>query len=245
MSELSHQEVQELLAAFADGELGVSSRLELEAHLATCARCRAALSVQRQVHGRLSRLAVAAEPRQLLEQVRSKLDDSRRARVRELRRRVTLWSGWAVAAALALFLFSGAPVRSPHPPMVLAALADYRGHAGHELPTLGDSASRASLPFADEPLAAGNARLVSAWKTQLRGEPVSVFAYRVGDQLILAYVVSESMFFRQPVVRETVARQGRYVTSDGKESVVAWPLRRSGVLLVGQTTTAELEALRT
>ena len=244
MTVLSHDEVQELLAAFADGELGAGSKREIEAHLAACARCRAALSVQRQVHARLGQLPAAEESSRLVEHLRAKLEDSRRERARELRRRATTWSGWAVAAALALVLAIPALRPASHPPMVVAALADYRGQEGRELPPLGNRASRASLPFEAEPLAVPGARLVSAWRSTLRGEPVSVFAYRVGDRLILAYVVSESMFFRQPVVRETVARQGRYRTSDGKESVVAWPLKESGVLVVGQVPAAELEKLR-
>lgn len=253
MSELSHDEVQELLSAFADGELGAGSSGEIEAHLSACARCRAALSVQRQLQARLARMPAPEEPGRLLGQIRSQLEGARQARAREVRRRATMWSGWAVAAALALFLVTGFPaVRSAlqapslHPPMVVAALADYRGHAGRELPALGDLAARqATLPFGAEPLTTAGARLVSAWKTTLRGEPVSVFAYRVGDRLVLAYVVSEAMFFRQPVVRETVARQGRYVTSDGQESVVAWPLKNCGVLVVGQAPASELESLRT
>ena len=253
MSQLTHDEVQELLAAFADGELGTGSREEIEAHLSGCARCRAALSVQRLLHARLARMPAPEEPGRLLTRIRSQLEASRQGRSAEVRRRATMWSGWAVAAALALFLVTGFPaVRSalhpplPHPPMVVAALADYRGHASRELPPLGDLAvRRATLPFDAEPLTTNGARLVSAWKTTLRGEPVSVFAYRVGDRLILAYVVSESMFFRQPVVRETVARQGRYVTSDGQESVVAWPLKNCGVLVVGQAPASELESLRT
>ena len=58
------------------------------------------------------------------------------------------------------------------------------------------------------------------------------------------YVVPEALFFRQPIVRETVSRQGRYVASEGKESVVAWPLKSSGVLIVGDGPVAELESLK-
>ncbi|GAC1594572.1 MAG: hypothetical protein NVS4B10_02290 [Myxococcales bacterium] len=130
--------------------------------------------------------------------------------------------------------------------MVVAALADYRGHAGRELPALATGgALRAGLPQAKEPLNAAGLRLVSAWQTTLQGEPASVFAYRIGDRVVFAYVVSESLFFRQPAVREMVAGQGRYVTADGKQSVVGWPLADSGLLIVGDAPAAELESLRT
>ncbi|GAC1594566.1 MAG: hypothetical protein NVS4B10_02280 [Myxococcales bacterium] len=106
MSALAHDEVQELLAAFADGELGTGSREEVDAHLSGCARCRAALSVQRQFHTRLSRMHVPEASSPLLEQIRARLHEPGKARARELRRRATTWSGWAVAAALALIVGS-------------------------------------------------------------------------------------------------------------------------------------------
>ena len=46
------------------------------------------------------------------------------------------------------------------------------------------------------------------------------------------------------VQRSGPLRQGRYVASEGKESVVAWPLKSSGVLLVGDGPVAELESLK-
>ena len=250
MNDLSHDEVQELLAALADGELNVDGRKEVEAHLSGCGRCRAALSVQQHLRARLAAGALPQASSALVERIRSRLPEPTKARGvrRPGLRSATAWAGWAVAAALACVLAFGKLPRgaAPRPPMVVAALADYRGHAGRELPAPVDLAAlRASLPFGSEPLTAGGARLVSAWKTTLRGEPASVFAYRVGDRVVLAYVVSESLFFRQPIVRETVAREGRYVTSEGEQSVVAWPRKGSGVLLVGDATAAELEALRT
>jgi len=265
MTGLTHEEAQELLAAYGDEELGDRSRQEVESHLSGCARCRAALSVQQLLHTRVA-AEVLPEPSDALRaRIRAQLergaaldqpgmlaqtrtpDQKRRLRASALRRRATVWSGWAVAAGLALYVAAGSFSRAERePPMVAAALADYRSQVGRELPSNLELASvRERVPFAFEPVQAGGARLLSAWTTTLRDEPVAVFAYRVGDRVVLAYVVSESMFFRQPVVREKVARQGRYTTSQGSESVVAFPRNHSGVLIVGDASVSQLELLRT
>ncbi len=58
-------------------------------------------------------------------------------------------------------------------------------------------------------------------------------------------MISEELFFRQPVVRDAVAAAGRFVVADGAQSLVAWPGARSGSLLVGDVPPHELAALPT
>lgn len=46
---MSHEEIKESISAFHDGELSQEKRLEIEAHLKTCADCRHALEAWREV----------------------------------------------------------------------------------------------------------------------------------------------------------------------------------------------------
>jgi RNA polymerase sigma-70 factor (ECF subfamily) len=69
-------------------------------------------------------------------------------------------------------------------------------------------------------------RPVSCWRTTLQGEAVSAWAYRWGNRVIIAYVVPEALFFRQPQVRDAVARDGRYTVPMGTRA--SWRGQRSG-----------------
>ena len=125
--------------------------------------------------------------------------------------------------------------------MVQSALVDYRRVSREALPSGCGDAGRPDLPFANAPLRAPGVRPVSCWRTTLQGEAVSAWAYRSGNRIVVAYVVPEALFFRQPQVRDAVARDGRYTTSAGEASVVAWPAERNGVVVVGDVPVSELE----
>jgi anti-sigma-K factor RskA len=60
---MEHQDYQELLVAHSLDALEVSEARELEAHLATCAECRAELTELREAGALLAHAAPAAEPR--------------------------------------------------------------------------------------------------------------------------------------------------------------------------------------
>jgi anti-sigma factor RsiW len=180
------------------------------------------------------------------------------------------WSGWAVAAALTGVLASrptvsgrtaseltgvplgvaaGPPAATvppsgtpAAPPMVEAALVDYRRVRAAPLPATAPdlAAVRASVPFPVVPLRSADVRLLAAWTTRLRGEPTAALAYRWGDRVIVQYVVPERLFFRQPDVRAAVANGGVFTAASGAQGVVAWPAASSGALLVGDAAPAEL-----
>ena len=180
------------------------------------------------------------------------------------------WGGWAVAAALTGLLVSrptasrhtGAPLGAvagatatdaapsgtpaapsmAAPPMVEAALVDYRRVRAAPLPATAPdlAAVRASVPFPVVPLRSADVRLLAAWTTRLRGEPTAALAYRWGDRVIVQYVVPERLFFRQPDVRAAVAGGGVFTAVSGQQGVVAWPAASSGALLVGDAAPAEL-----
>ncbi len=106
--------------------------------------------------------------------------------------------------------------------MIRSALADYRQVSQQVLPPACGAGGSPELPIPGAPLRAPGVRPVSCWRTSLQGEAVSAWAYRWGDRVVVAYVVPEALFFRQPRVREAVASQGRYTASDGDPT--AWGL---------------------
>jgi anti-sigma factor RsiW len=257
-SGFTHDDVQDLLGPLADGELPEALAGRTRAHLAHCARCTRALAVQEGIRRSVSAGPVAPAPAALHARVRAALDLEEqppalapRPRAAWLHRAAP-WSGWALAAALlAVVVLQARPAavasqggEAATPPMVRSALADYRRVSSEVLPPACSEAVRPELPFPDAPLRALEARAVSCWRTTLQGEPVSAWAYRWGNRVVVAYVVPEALFFRQPDVRHAVARDGRYSVSQGGASVLAWPAQESGVLVVGDAPAAELESLR-
>jgi hypothetical protein len=77
----------------------------------------------------------------------------------------------------------------------------------------------------------------------IRGEQAAVMAYRWQDRVVVQYVVSEALFFRQPVVRDSVTAAGRFTAEDGSRSVVAWPNPGAGSLIISDLPVNELERL--
>jgi anti-sigma factor RsiW len=180
---------------------------------------------------------------------------------------VVAWSGWGVAAALgALLLWSTThktpPAGSggmtmpmgptqqvsldPRPgPISEAVIDQFHKMDDSDLPASTDVARlKRELPFSVPALHSPHLRLISAWTTEVRGEPAAAIAYRCHDRLVIQYIVSEQQFFRHPQVRRAVAQQGVYASTNGSITTVAWPNLDSGSFLVGQFTAAELAAMR-
>ncbi|MEO8295891.1 MAG: anti-sigma factor [Gemmatimonadota bacterium] len=179
---------------------------------------------------------------------------------------VLAWSGWGIAAVLAgLLLWTTlhkTPVAQtgmsmamgpttkvsldPQPgPMSVAVLEQFHLMDESDLPTTADVGKiKRELPFSVPALHSPHMRLISAWTTELGGEPAAAIAYRCHDRLVIQYIVSERQFFRHPQVRRAVAQQGVYAVSNGTVTTVAWPNLDSGSFLVGQFTAAELAAMR-
>jgi len=268
-----HQVLIEQLGAYVDGELSPEDTARVEAHLLGCIRCRRDAALQRLLRERLAERPIARAPLALREHLAAAIDAaaakppdvagtqgnravarsnwsglfaafrSRRARA------VFPWLGWAVAVPLAVglvFVDSG-PRGKAEVPMVTAALADYRQVSHEELPLVYLPAELtgliAELPFPLKLLDSPRVHLIGAWRTEIRGEPAAAIAYRSANQVVVQYIVSESLFFRQANVRAAVARGGRYIVSDGSQSVIAWPQARSGSLLIGDLPPEDLAAL--
>lgn len=244
------------LAASLDGELDAAAQRRLDDHLRGCARCRGELKLQRAVSARLAREPLALASRRLRERVRGVGEAPARPRfapralaqdyVRRLadtallRRTAGLLAGggWAVAAVLALIL-AWPQARHPAPadvPMVADALADYRLHAGQVMTPPASSPAQlmqAVLGWSTLPLPLRDASLISSWQTRIGGEAAVALAYRRGNHVIVQYIVSDVVFFRQPQVREAVASTGIFRADAGAQSLIARPSRHAGHLLVG------------
>jgi anti-sigma factor RsiW len=280
--ELRHEVLAEQLAAYADQEVAPETAAQIDAHLLGCDRCRRELMVQIAIRERLAAesispvsaplsaritAAIADLPRDpnapLLPVARS--DAAPNAETSRWHRLGVTWSGWAVAAGLAMLLLGriGVPtepaerqpvVESPATlaaiwtpiPMVDDAVANYRTVMAGELPgTARDlDTVRSALPFPLEPIAGSEVRLLAAWTTMIRGEPAAALAYRWGDLVIVQYVVSEELFFRNPVVRQAVAARRGFVTVRGSQSVIGWPESVGGTLLVGDGSPETLAKVR-
>ena len=143
----------------------------------------------------------------------------------------------------------GAPVPvavdSVPAPEAGAALDDFRRVADSTLPQgLSLSELQARFPFVVPALRAPHMRLVAAWTTEFEGEPAAVLAYICHNRLVVQYVVSQRVFFRQARMREAIASAGLYATGTGRVNTVAWPDRDSGSFLVGEFPASELAAMR-
>jgi anti-sigma factor RsiW len=99
------------LSEYLDGELNISERAALEAHLATCGRCVATLAELRQVIARAKSLTDSPPATDLwsgiARQIRREHTPERRDRLVRLdRRRFSLTVGQLLAASIALVLLS-------------------------------------------------------------------------------------------------------------------------------------------
>jgi hypothetical protein len=245
-----HDELRVLIAALAGGGraedvLDDAQRTALAAHLAGCSTCRRELALQEHVRARLARAAGAEPaPAAMVAMVRGLA----RSDVRPARRSRALIavaaSGWIVAACIALAWCGRPTLEVSQPPMVEAALRDFDRALESELPapgTLVELAAGVGHPVAA--LAHADLRLISTWRTEIRGEQAAALAYRLGDRVIVQYVVSESLFFRQPVVRDAIQAHGVFATSHGARSVVAFAGQGAGSVVIGVLPPDELARL--
>jgi anti-sigma factor RsiW len=100
-----HQDLQDLLPWYANGQLDPSEHARVEAHLHGCAACQAELRLQRQLESEIRRLPIEVE--QSWARMQRRLEEERRPtppiRTRGVAAGGFGWAarpGWAIAAAL-------------------------------------------------------------------------------------------------------------------------------------------------
>jgi len=144
-----------LLPAYGDNELSVESALDVEAHVRTCARCRAALERQRTFSQTIGRLYPRAP-------LPSGLEDRIRRVVRTAPSSRFWLNGLALAAAVLLVLgvawMATRPRASAAPASVMAAAEIHRSGRQHALPLAIQSSDAAA---------------VNAWLTRALSFPIN------------------------------------------------------------------------
>lgn len=239
------------ITPYLDKELDAAASEEVRQHIAVCPLCERESTRQRLLAERLRLLADPAVLAQQAEQIQQRVLNTLHYR-RKHGKPGHAWVtplGWLLALAQAVVLMIVLFMPSPkveHVPMVEEAYADYQHASAGDFPfQMNGSAALAALPLPVEPLKNAKARLIGSWQTRLRGEPAAVLAYRVSDHIVLQYVVSERLFFTPPRVREAVSKTGLYVSKKRRSTIVAWPGRQSGSLLIGDLPSNELIQLVT
>ncbi len=178
-----------------DDRLDASNRAALDAHLATCERCRLELDALRWTKRQLATGARVDEvPADLEASVRAALDDEdrrqpwqRRPEFRASVRRRWQWAGWAAAAAvIAAVVWVNRPPTAPS--RVALAAADFRAFVAGGLTLDRSDANpaaleawfrQAGLPFPARVFDFGmmDYRLAGGSLRRLAERPVALFAY--------------------------------------------------------------------
>ena|SRR5712692_1521469 len=247
---LEHALLQELVAAFADGELPPEEGRVVQEHLRSCARCQRELALQQD----LSR-ALGQEP------ARGASVGLRR-RIEQMgpptpRRGAFLWNRrWAAPAAAALVLIgiaggtallarrgdAGRPIAEG--PLLRDAVADCRRAMARNFPRKADlQAVAEGLQFPIRALDRPDAELFSTWKTILAGSPAAGLAYRWRGIVVVQYAVPTELIQQQPEVGEALRAAGFYAASERGQGIIAFLADGSGTLLVADAPPEELKRL--
>ena len=244
-----HLRIQDMLAGYADEELDGQDKMLVEAHLAGCESCRKDVMRQQVLHRQLGSIPVP----QLTAQQRARFDKA----LKEValasensgaffpsawkhllkpkwleNRNKTFWvatAGWSlVVLLLVMTVFSGMKDGTNGSiPMIQDVVKEYRQLARTSLP------QETPVQGTALPVSWPNAKVLATWTTKVGGAPANAFAVRSGDQILLQFEVEDRVFFNNPVVRNAVAAKGSYETRDNNVQVLALPLQRGGILLVG------------
>lgn len=242
-----HSHLQDMLAGYADDELDNEQVLLIEAHLAGCELCRNDLTRQQILSQRLEampspRLGTQAhnEIDESLsgesityKQTKQYLSDFFTALVANIKTHFSLpkaisAGGWGLAFVLAVIIVMPTVTQDSYGqiPMIADALAEYHELEDKVLPTSSNKTNKAPINWP-------NAHLLASWKSKVAGEVAQVYALRSGRNIVFQYHVNESVFFRNPVVRQAIAKSGNYTTQANKMDVIAMPLTNAGILIVG------------
>jgi anti-sigma factor RsiW len=264
--ESQHQVLIELLGAYADRELPPETTSQIDAHLVGCVRCRTELAIHHAMRGRLGVEPPVAAPPALRERIRAAIaavpvpveSPAPAPRAPWLGRRWTL-AGIAGVLAAAVMIgvasFVRQPAAEPHlvslaaaatsVPLLRDVLADYRRVVAGDLPGRARDLDvvRHAVPFPIEPLRAPGIRLLASWTTEIGGDPAVVLAYRFDDRIVLEYLVPEERFFQHSELRRAVAGGHLLETTDGAQSLAAWPTDSAGAVLVGDLSADQLRPL--
>lgn len=246
-----HMQLQDLLAGYADDMLDEHDKQLVEAHLAGCLTCRMDVSRQQLLSDRLNDLPVTRMSTNLHQQLDQVLKEAPIPEKKEasqakrwqhwlsfnwLRKRkqpsFSTASGWTVALMLlVVMLFPHLKQGSgKNIPMVQDVIAEYQQLSQTTLPVSLQNGSE------EPPATWSGSRVLAHWKTTIGGEPADAYAVRNGDNIVFQFKVDEAVFFHNPDVRLAIANTGTYQVKYNKLKVLALPLKKAGLLIVGSNS---------
>ena len=243
-----HEKLQDLLAGYVDNELDEEQIAIVDSHLAGCEACRNDLARQQLLSKRLGTIPAPRMSTALNQRLDQALaDDATPTRSTSWRPQwqilinIASWikrlgrptylgaSGWAVALVLVVVMLVPPLIFTKNStiPMVRDVVLKYNQMGSRALP-VSANLSETKLP-ANWP----DAHLLATWKTEIGGAPAQAFALRSGHSIVFQYQIDESVFFRNPAIRQAVKKSGNYQTRAQDTDVMALPLTNAGLLLVG------------
>jgi putative zinc finger protein len=248
---LDHARLQEMVAAFADGELPAEEKLAVEEHVKVCPDCRRELALQQQLFRALAQeTAPGASPR-----LRRNIEQIGAPAARQhplLRGR--RWIATGAAAAVALGVAAGSTLlrNSRNERIALAAdalvireaVSDCRRVMGRNFPKKADLRATADgLAFPVRPLSVPAAGPFSTWKTTLAGAPAAGLAYRWRGSVVVQYVMAADVIRREPRLGDALRTTGYYAASAQGQGILVYLGSGSATVLVGDATPEELRQL--
>jgi Putative zinc-finger len=247
---LEHARLQELVAAFADGELPPDTARLVQEHLRTCARCRRELALQQELARALS-WEPGGRPS---DDLRRRIEQIGQPRpLREPFRWNTRWMAAAAAALVAIGASVGTLLRERRGsldrpvaqiPMFRDAIADCHRAMARNFPRKADlQAVGEGLQFPIPTLDQPDAELFSTWKTTLAGSPAAGLAYHWRGIVVVQYVVPTELIRRPPEVRQALRGSGFFAASEQGQGILAFLAHGSGTLLVANAPPEELKRL--
>jgi len=247
---LEHALLQQLVAAFADGELPADEARLVQDHLRSCARCQREFALQQG----LSRALAQGPARGASAGLRRRIEE---IGAPAPRRGAFAWKrSWAAPAAAALVLIGVAggtalfarrgeasrPIAEI--PLLRDAVADCRRVMARNFPRQADlQAVAEGLQFPVRALDRPGAELFSTWKTTLAGSPAAGLAYRWRGIVVVQYAVPAELIRQQPDIGEALRKARFYAASGRGQAVLAFLADGSGTLLVADAPPDELERL--
>ncbi len=250
--EALHLQIQDLLAGYSDNMLSEQERMIVESHLAGCEACRIDVEHQQLLGHRLNEMLQVRMPETLHQRIDQALSKEQTPEIgdeiaKKTNQKANEWSqifnldwflgmgrasimtlsGWGVAMLLLLILIVPSLRSNNNIPMIQEVMTEYR-----YLNTMALPVSNRAIPLV-APATWPGSYVLANWKTTIGGAPADAFAVRSGDHVVFQYRIDETVFFRNPNVRKAVAGSGNFKSKNKNLGVLALPLKRAGLLIVG------------
>lgn len=234
-----HNQLQNLLAAYVDGELDEHEVDIIEAHLSGCESCRLDVERQKLLSQRLFNIQPVTAPERLNELISQTVDKEviqQNACLMFLKRGYIALSrylamrplGWAVAAVLLLVvMIPNLKISTSKIPMIEAAVSNYQQAQKRNF--MYTSTHTDSLM----PMEISGGLLLAKWTTTIEGEKAEAFVIKIGSDIVIQYRISQDLFYRNTLVRKSVSSNGNFRQREDDLEVLAIPTKRAGLLVVG------------